>query len=123
MTSGKTLLAAKAIHRFSETLVPKILCSWFESREIRPKTKFLMRTASIQVPARISKRILRRAAQLQDEELAFLIQVGRIIRQCRLANQNPARLDRFLAEYDRRYQQQDTKQLCRTMKRKRHYHL
>ena len=29
-----------------------------------------------------------RAAQLKDEELAFLIQVGRIIRQCRLANQN-----------------------------------
>ena len=64
-----------------------------------------------------------RAAQLNDEELAFLIQVGSIIRQCRLANQNAALLDQFLAECDRRYQQQDTKQLCRTMKRKRHYHL
>jgi hypothetical protein len=113
----------KMLHRFSETLVPKILCSWFESREIRPKTKFLMKTASVQLQARISKRILRRAAQLKDEELAFLIQVGRIIRQCRLANQNAALLDQFIAEYDRRYQQQDTKQLCRTMKRKRHYHL
>ena len=123
MTSGKTLLAAKAIHRFSETLVPRILCSWFESREIRPKTKFLMKTASIQVPARIPKRILRPAAQLQDEELAFLIQVGRIIRQCRLANQNPARLDRFLAEHDRRFQGQDTSRQYHPRKHKRPYHL
>jgi hypothetical protein len=36
-----------------------------------------------------------RAAQLKDEELAFLIQVGRIIRRCRLANQNAALLDQF----------------------------
>jgi hypothetical protein len=82
-----------------------------------------MKTASVQLQARISKRILRRAAQLKDEELAFLIQVGRIIRQCRLANQNAALLDQFLAEYDRRCQQQDTKQLCCTTKHKRHYHL
>ena len=82
-----------------------------------------MKTASDQLQARISKRILRRAAQLKDEELAFLIQHARIIRQCRLANQNAALLDQFLAEYDRRYQQQDTKQLCRTMKHKRHYRL
>jgi hypothetical protein len=44
------------------------------------------------------------AAPLKDEELAFLIQVGRIIRQCRLANQNAALLDQLLAEYDRRFQ-------------------
>ncbi|HXQ39436.1 MAG TPA: hypothetical protein VN843_35880, partial [Anaerolineales bacterium] len=41
-----------------------------------------------------------RAAQLKDEELAFLIQVGRIIRRCRLANQNAALLDQFLSEHD-----------------------
>jgi hypothetical protein len=35
------------------------------------------------------------AAPLKDEELAFLIQVGRIIRQCRLANQNAALLDQL----------------------------
>jgi hypothetical protein len=48
------------------------------------------------------------AAQLKDKELAFLIQVGRIIRQCRLASQNAALLDQLLAEYDRRFQRQDT---------------
>ena len=82
-----------------------------------------MRTASIQVPARISKRILRRAAQLQDEELAFLIQVGRIIRQCRLANQNAALLDQFLAEHDRRFQGQDARGQYHLRKHKRPYHL
>jgi hypothetical protein len=35
------------------------------------------------------------AAPLKDEELAFLIQVGRIIRQCRLANQHAALLDQL----------------------------
>ena len=49
-----------------------------------------------------------RAAQLKHEELDFLIQVGRIIRQCRLANQNAALLDQLVAEYDRRFQGQDT---------------
>src|ERR1700757_1575707 len=44
-----------------------------------------------------------RAAQLKHEELDFLIQVGRIIRQCRLANQNAALLDQFLAEHDCRF--------------------
>jgi hypothetical protein len=82
-----------------------------------------MKTASVQLQARISKRILRRAAQLKNEELAFLIQVGRIIRQCRLANQNAAPLDQFLAEYDRRFQGQDTNRHYHPRKRKRPYHL
>ena len=64
-----------------------------------------------------------RAAQLKDEELAFLIQVGRIIRRCRLANQNAALLDQFLAEYDRRFQGQDTSRHYHPRKRKRPYHL
>ena len=64
-----------------------------------------------------------RAAQLKDEELAFLIQVGRIIRQCRLANQNEALLDQVLAEYDCRFQRQDTRRQYHPRKRKRPYHL
>jgi hypothetical protein len=64
-----------------------------------------------------------RAAQLKDEELAFLIQVGRIIRQCRLANQNAALLDRLFAEYDCRFQGQGTSRHYQAMKRKRPYHL
>jgi hypothetical protein len=64
-----------------------------------------------------------RAAQLKDEELAFLIQVGRIIRQCRLANQNAALLDQALAEYDCRFQRQDRRRQYHPRKRKRPYHL
>ena len=64
-----------------------------------------------------------RVAQLKDEELAFLIQVGRIIRQCRLANQNAALLDQALAEHDRRFQGQGTSRHYQAMTRKRPYHL
>jgi hypothetical protein len=63
------------------------------------------------------------AAQLKDKELAFLIQVGRIIRQCRLASQNAALLDQLLAEYDRRFQRQDTSWDYHARKRKRAYYL
>jgi hypothetical protein len=63
------------------------------------------------------------AAPLKDEELAFLIQVGRIIRQCRLANQNAALLDQLLAEYDRRFQGEDTSRDHHARKRKRAHHL
>jgi hypothetical protein len=62
-------------------------------------------------------------AQLKDEELAFLIQVRRIICQSRRANRNAALLDQLRAEYDRRYQQQDTSRHCHARKRKRPCHL
>jgi hypothetical protein len=52
-------------------------------------------------------------AQLKDEELAFLIQVGRIICQSRLVNRNAALLDELRAEYDRRYQQQTQADITR----------
>jgi hypothetical protein len=64
-----------------------------------------------------------RAAQLNDEELAFLIQVGRIIRQCRLANQNAALLDQLLAEYDCRLHGHYPTRHYQARKRKRRYHL
>ena len=64
-----------------------------------------------------------RTAQLKDEELAFLIQVGSIIRQCRLANQNAALLDQALAEYDCRFHGQYPRRHYQERKRKRRYHL
>jgi|GraSoi_2013_80cm_1033760.scaffolds.fasta_scaffold13612_1 hypothetical protein len=62
-------------------------------------------------------------AQLKGEELAFLIQVRRIICQSGLANRNGALLDQLRAGYDRRYQQKDTSRYCYARKRKRPYHL
>jgi hypothetical protein len=64
-----------------------------------------------------------RAAQLKDEELAFLIQVGRIIRQCRPANQNAALLGQVLAEYDCQFHGQYPRRHYQARKRKRPYHL
>ena len=61
-------------------------------------------------------------AQLKDEELAFLIQVGRILRQSGLANQHAALLDQPLAEYDHRLQRQDASRHYHAKKRKRAYH-
>ena len=52
-----------------------------------------------------------RVAQLKDEELAFLIQVGRVIFQSHLGNRNAALLNQLLAEYDRRYPRQDTSRI------------
>jgi len=76
------------------------------------------------VQVSLLNRFGRRAVkQLEDDELAFLIRVGRIIRRCRLANQNAALLDQFLAEYDRRFQGQDTRRHYHPRKRKRPYHL
>jgi hypothetical protein len=64
-----------------------------------------------------------RVAQLKDEELAFLIQVGRIIRQCRLANQKAALLDQVLAEYDCQFHGQYPRRHYQARKRNRPYHL
>ena len=74
------------------------------------------------VQVSLLNRFGRRAVkQLEDDELAFLIRVGRIIRRCSLANQNAALLDQFLA--DRRFQGQDTNRHYHPRKRKRPYHL
>jgi hypothetical protein len=60
----------------------------------------------------------RAVKQLEDDELTFLIQIGRTICQSRFASRNAALLDKLRAKYDRRYQQQDTSRNCHSRKRK-----